>query len=407
MPAPPDLARHPALDAAARAVLALLEPLDPREALARLETLHAAAAPGPARRALLAARIALLRGAPALTLPVVRPEPEPEPEPAPEPPAPKPVVIPQLDLAAMMALFEEPEEEPAADARPSDDGWTRIRLTEDGPRGPSQFPKGAALSVTLEDAARLLTAGVAEEMETVPLETELPPPDVSQEAAVAGQDGEATSAAPPQAIAPAPRPKRGAHRKTSAGAETERTAVEETDPKARASRGARRSRSAAAKDPRPETAPANSAATGEEAPPAPGLDPPTQAAFMPSGNQPSAEVSAPGLQTLNAAALASLSASDEPDPAAVGAALAPTGARNPPQKPHLYTAALAAVGLPEGQPPAEAPAVRGRPQGFDPAAFAALASLGDPDPAEDADDVGPEPDANPALDRTAPPTTSA
>lgn len=388
MPASSDLARHPALDAAARAVLALLEPLGRREGLARLDALHAAAAPGPARRALLAARIALLRGAPALAPPAVMPEPEPEPEPpAPEPPAPKPVVIPQLDLSAMMALFEDAEEESAAVAAPPDEGWTRIRLTEDGPRGPGQFPKGAALSVTLEDAARLLTAGVAEEMEAGPAETEPSPPDAPQEAAVAGDpDADGTSAEPPHAAGPARRPKRSARRKTSAGAASEGTAVEETAPKARGSRGPRRSRRAAAEDPGTETIPAPT--SGEKEPPSPGLHPPTQAAFVPSGGQPSADVPAAGrLQMLDAAAPA---ASEEPDPDAVGA----------PEDDPAPTAKGVA-------PPAEALPVRGRPQGFNPAAFAALAAFGDTDPAEDAEEIGGEPDVGKAPDRTAPPTTSA
>ncbi|RAZ83690.1 hypothetical protein [Cereibacter johrii] len=382
MPAPPDLARHPALDAAARAVLALLEPLDRREGLARLEALHAAAAPGPARRALLAARIALLRGAPALALAPVRPEPEPEPEPpAPEPPAPKPVVIPQLDLSAMMALFEDAEEEPAADAAPPDEGWTKIRLTEDGPRGPAQFPKGAALSVTLEDAARLLTAGVAEEMETDPAETELPPPDAGspQEAAVADDpDAGAPSETPPQTAAPAPR--RSARRKTAAGAASEGTAMEETAPRTRASRP-RRSRGAAAKDPGAEPIPAEGPATGLEEPPSADLDMPTQAAFVPPGGKPFPEVPAAGrLRTPDAAAFEALTASE--DPAAVDAA-GTTAGGHAPEAPHLNAAAAAAVGPPESPPPAEPPAAQKRPKGFDPAALAALAAFGDPDPAEE------------------------
>ncbi|WYK04183.1 hypothetical protein DWF04_014175 [Cereibacter sphaeroides f. sp. denitrificans] len=384
MPAPPDLARHPALDAAARAVLALLEPLDRREGLARLEALHAAAAPGPTRRALLAARIALLRGAPALALAPVRPEPEPEPEPpAPEPPAPKPVVIPQLDLSAMMALFEDAEEEPAADAAPPDEGWTKIRLTEDGPRGPAQFPKGAALSVTLEDAARLLTAGVAEEMETDPAETELPPPDAGspQEAAVAGDpDAAAPSETPPQTAAPAPAPRRSGRRKTAAGAASEGTAMEETTPRTRASRP-RRSRGAAAKDPGAEPTLAEVSATWLEEPPSADLDMPTQAAFVPSGGQPSTEVpAAERLRTPDTAAFAALETLE--DPAAVDAS-APTAASNAPPAPHLNAAAPATVGPPESPPPAEPPAAQKRPKGFDPAALAALAAFGDPDPAEE------------------------
>ncbi len=385
MPAPPDLARHPALDAAARAVLALLEPLDRREGLARLEALHAAAAPGPARRALLAARIALLRGAPALALSPVRPEPEPEPEPPapePEPPAPKPVVIPQLDLSAMMALFEDAEEEPAADAAPPDEGWTKIRLTEDGPRGPAQFPKGAALSVTLEDAARLLTAGVAEEMEKDPAETELPPPDAGspQEAAVAGDpDGAAPSEAPPQTAAPAPAPRRSARRKTAAGAASEGTAMEETAPRTRASRP-RRSRGAAAKDPGAEPTLAEVPAPGIDEPPSADLDMPTQAAFVPPGGQPFPEgPAAERLRTLDAAAFAALTALE--DPAAVDA-FGTTAGDDAPPAPHL-NAAAAAIDPPESPPPAEPPAAQKRPQGFDPAALAALAAFGNPDPAEE------------------------
>ncbi|WP_186312325.1 hypothetical protein [Cereibacter sediminicola] len=199
MRTPPALARHPLLDAAAREILALLEPLGRAQGLARLEELHARTPAGPARRALLAARVALLRDGPAFALPPADPEPpEPEPEPdpvieeTPVPPPPKPVVIPQLDLAAMMSLFDEPEEDeeepPAKEPEPEPDpepdapaeGWTRIRLTEDGPRGPASFPKGASLSVKLEDAARLLMAGIAEE-----LEEEAPAEDIQPEATAA------------------------------------------------------------------------------------------------------------------------------------------------------------------------------------------------------------------------------
>ncbi|MGP3697209.1 hypothetical protein [Rhodobacter sp. NSM] len=179
MSTPPALARHALIDASAREIVELLEPLGRAAALARLEADHAAMAAGPARRALLAARVALLQDGPRFTLPpACEPVPEPEPEPEPEAPAapvPKPVVIPQLNLAAMMALFDEPEEEPEPAAAPEpeppaaspgpEDGWTRIRLTEDGPRGLAAFPKGAALTVRLEDAARLLMAGIAEELE--------------------------------------------------------------------------------------------------------------------------------------------------------------------------------------------------------------------------------------------------
>ncbi|ODM41518.1 hypothetical protein [Cereibacter johrii] len=301
--------------------------------------------------------------------------------PAPEPPAPKPVVIPQLDLSAMMALFEDAEEEPAADAAPPDEGWTKIRLTEDGPRGPAQFPKGAALSVTLEDAARLLTAGVAEEMETDPDETELPPPDAGspQEAAIAGDpDAAAPSETPPHAAAPAPR--RSARRKTAAGAASEGTAMEETTPRTRASRP-RRSRGAAAKDPGAEPTPAEGPAPGIDEPPSADLDPPTQAAFVPPGSQPFPDVPVAGrLRTPDAAAFAALTALE--DPAAVDAA-GTTAGDNAPPAPHLNAAAPAAVGPPESSPPAEPPAAQKRPQSFDPAALAALAAFGDPDPAEE------------------------
>ncbi|MBO4168531.1 hypothetical protein LV780_07625 [Cereibacter azotoformans] len=198
MRTPPALARHPLLDAAAREILALMEPLGRAQGLARLEELHAGTPPGPARRALLAARVALLRDGPAFALPPPEPEPPaPEPEPVveetPVPPPPKPVVIPQLDLAAMMSLFDEPEEdeeeapipapEPEPDPEPDApaEGWTRIRLTEDGPRGPASFPKGASLSVKLEDAARLLMAGIAEELE----EEEAPAAEVQADATAA------------------------------------------------------------------------------------------------------------------------------------------------------------------------------------------------------------------------------
>lgn len=109
---------------------------------------------------------------------------------------------------------------------------------------------------------------------------------------------------------------------------------------------------------------------------------------MTSGGQPSADVPAVGrLQTLDAAAPA---ASEEPDPDAVGA----------PEDDPAPTAKGVA-------PPAEAPPVRGRPQGFNPAAFAALAAFGDTDPAEDAEEIGGEPGVGKAPDGTAPPTTSA
>ncbi|SNX67743.1 hypothetical protein SAMN05878503_101381 [Cereibacter ovatus] len=201
MTSPEPLARHPAIDRAARAVLAALGTLDRAEALARLERIYSATLPGPRRRALLAARLALLRGAPLIFEPPapepapVEPEalPAPEPEPLPEPqppakpapkPAPKPVEIPKVDFAAMMSLFaefdpkdegqpapedlDEPADDPETDDAPEgerDEGWTRIRLTEDGPRGPGHFPKGGVLSVRLEDAARLLIAGIAEELD--------------------------------------------------------------------------------------------------------------------------------------------------------------------------------------------------------------------------------------------------
>ncbi|WP_096785514.1 hypothetical protein [Rhodobacter sp. CZR27] len=181
MTVPPELARDPRIDAAARAVLEALAAVDLPTALACLERMHSEAAAGAARRAILAARVALLRGAKVLPpLPIAPPvvEAAPEPPPPPPPPPPKPLVIPTLDLSAMMSLLDEfdvpeapaptpapapsPEPEPAV---PAEGGWTRVRLTEDGPRGPGHFPKGAALSVTLEDAARLLMAGIAEELE--------------------------------------------------------------------------------------------------------------------------------------------------------------------------------------------------------------------------------------------------
>lgn len=112
--------KNTALQRAARAVLKAVEGLHPDEALLRLEPVSAAEGPGLRRRVLLSARIELLRRA--LEMPR-RQAAEPEPQ-AVVPPEPEPVAV----------VAEEPKP----------------------PRPPKALSKGTMMSVSLEDAAKLL-----------------------------------------------------------------------------------------------------------------------------------------------------------------------------------------------------------------------------------------------------------
>ena len=136
-----------ALQRAARAVLKAVEGLHPDEALVRLEPVAAAEGPGLRRRVLLSARIELLRRA--LEMPR-RQAAEPEP---------LVVVLPEPEPVAVVA--EEPKP----------------------PRPPKALSKGTMMSVSLEDAAKLLFVAPEPEPE--------------------GDVAEAAGAAPAEAFVPA------------------------------------------------------------------------------------------------------------------------------------------------------------------------------------------------------------
>lgn len=109
---------------AAKGLLKAVEGLHPTEALERLASFVAVERPGLRRRALLAARIALMRRAlvepvPAAEVPVMVPEPvvAEMPEPAPKPKAPKPLskgtmmAVSLEDAAKLLMVSPEPEPE--------------------------------------------------------------------------------------------------------------------------------------------------------------------------------------------------------------------------------------------------------------------------------------------------------
>lgn len=124
--------KRPALRSLSRALVKAVARLSPDEGAARLAVFHAAEPPGLRRRALLAARISLIRKAmeaPPLpaALPVLELPPEPilpEPEPPPPPPAPKPLskgVMMSInldDVARMLMDTPEPEPEIVPEAAP-------------------------------------------------------------------------------------------------------------------------------------------------------------------------------------------------------------------------------------------------------------------------------------------------
>ena len=113
-----------------RALVKAVARLDPDVAVARLAAYHAAEPPGMRRRALLAARIELIRKAmeaPPKPVVVVVPEPEPVVEPPPPPVAivpPKPLskgVMTSInldDVAKMLMASPDPEPEPVAALAP-------------------------------------------------------------------------------------------------------------------------------------------------------------------------------------------------------------------------------------------------------------------------------------------------
>lgn len=145
--------KRTALQQAARGVLKALDGVHPSTALERLAEVEAGEGPGFRRRVLLAARIGLLRKAleapalPPALQPVEMAEPALPPEPTPPPPEPKPpkplskgtMMSVSLEDAAKLLLVAPPEEEAAA---------------PDGPGGDADGADGGA-----EDAAGFVPAG--------------------------------------------------------------------------------------------------------------------------------------------------------------------------------------------------------------------------------------------------------